>query len=102
VAVETSRGAEAITIRVRDAGTGIPVADRDRIFDRFVQLDAARRAHGAGLGLPIARWIAEAHHGALVLESSGPTGSTFSVILPLSGDLASHPRSAAEGVEARA
>ena len=41
------------------------IADRARIFDRFVQLDPARRGHGAGLGLPIARWIAEAHGGSL-------------------------------------
>jgi signal transduction histidine kinase len=67
---------------VTDQGPGIPDADRARIFDRFVQLDAARRSNGTGLGLPIARWIAEAHHGTLVLESSGPAGSTFSVSLP--------------------
>ena len=46
----------------------------ERIFDRFVQLDAARRGQGTGLGLPIARWIAEAHSGTLVLEQSGPGG----------------------------
>jgi len=38
---------------------------------------------GAGLGLPIARWIAEAHGGTLSLESTGPTGSVFAAILPL-------------------
>ena len=69
-------------IRVTDQGPGIPAVDRDRIFDRFVQLDASRRGQGAGLGLPIARWIAEAHQGTLVLEQSGPAGSTFCVSLP--------------------
>jgi len=71
-------------IRVRDEGEGIAESDRARIFDRFVQLDSARHGAGAGLGLPIARWIAEAHGGSLELEESGATGSTFRVTLPLS------------------
>jgi signal transduction histidine kinase len=71
-----------VKIRVKDSGTGIAPGDQTRIFDRFVQLDPARRGHGAGLGLPIARWIAEAHNGTLVVESSGPTGTTFCITLP--------------------
>ena len=71
-----------VRIRVSDEGTGIPADDQKKIFDRFVQLDAARRGQGTGLGLPIARWIAEAHNGTLVLEKSGPAGSTFCVWLP--------------------
>jgi len=67
---------------VRDQGSGIPPDDQRRIFDRFVQLDAARRGQGTGLGLPIARWIAEAHGGTLVLEKSEAAGSTFCVSLP--------------------
>ena len=47
-----------------------------------MQLDAARRGQGAGLGLPIARWIAEAHGGTLVLEQSGPGGTTFCISFP--------------------
>jgi signal transduction histidine kinase len=69
-------------LRISDHGPGIPVADQTRIFDRFVQLDASRRGQGTGLGLPIARWIAEAHRGTLVLEASGPGGTTFAVVLP--------------------
>jgi heavy metal sensor kinase len=82
VVVEMSQDADVVTIRVRDAGPGIPPADQSRVFDRFVQLDPARRGHGSGLGLPIARWIAEAHGGTLTLERSGPGGSTFYVRLP--------------------
>jgi signal transduction histidine kinase len=70
-------------VRVADTGTGIADADRSRIFERFVQLDPSRRAEGTGLGLPIARWIAEVHHGSLNVESTGPTGSTFCVVLPV-------------------
>ena len=79
VAVDDSRA----VVRVSDAGPGIPEEDRARIFERFVQLDPSRRAQGTGLGLPIAKWIAEAHHGALHLEASGPGGTTFTVVLPL-------------------
>jgi two-component system, OmpR family, sensor kinase len=78
----------ALEIRIVDQGSGIPESDRRRIFDRFVQLDPARRGHGTGLGLPIARWIAEAHGGTLELESSGPGGSTFCISLPLESDVA--------------
>jgi len=49
-----------------------------------VQLDPSRRAFGAGLGLTIARWIAEAHGGSLAIESSGPQGSTFCLCLNIS------------------
>jgi signal transduction histidine kinase len=68
-------------IRVADEGRGIPDADRDRIFQRFTRLD--EHVGGAGLGLPIARWIAESHGGTLQLESSSPQGSVFVVTLPL-------------------
>ena len=64
-------------------GRRFPIADRERIFDRFVQLDPARRTSGSGLGLPIARWIAEAHGGTLTLKNSEPLVTTFSISLPL-------------------
>jgi signal transduction histidine kinase len=82
VSVDIHQDADQISIRVADNGPGIPDSDQARVFDRFVQLDPARRGTGTGLGLPIARWIAEAHHGTLVLESSGPSGSTFRISLP--------------------
>jgi signal transduction histidine kinase len=77
-----SEPAGRVRLRVTDHGPGIPAADQTRIFDRFVQLDVSRGRQGTGLGLPIARWIAEAHRGILVLEKSGPGGSTFTVVLP--------------------
>jgi len=82
VSIDLSQDREWISIRVSDTGRGIPAADRDRIFDRFVQLDLARRGAGTGLGLPIARWIAEAHRGRLALEDSGPQATRFCVRLP--------------------
>ena len=83
VSVDLSQDEETIVVRVSDTGPGIPAADQSRIFDRFVQLDNARRGAGAGLGLPIARWIAEIHRGSLVLERSDDTGSTFRISLPV-------------------
>jgi signal transduction histidine kinase len=85
VTVVLCREAGVIRIRIRDTGAGIAAGDQARIFDRFVQLDPARRGRGAGLGLPIARWIAEAHGGTLVLESGGPGGTTFCITLPEPG-----------------
>jgi heavy metal sensor kinase len=77
VTATVTLSAEALTIRIADDGNGIPHEQRDRIFERFVRFDA--RSQGAGLGLPIARWIAEAHGGTLVLESSSDGGSCFAV-----------------------
>src|SRR5262249_28696494 len=83
VGVDVSSQDHRAFIRVTDEGEGIPAPDRERIFDRFVQLDSARRSAGVGLGLPIARWIAEAHGGTLELETSSAEGSTFRIVLPL-------------------
>lgn len=71
-------------IRVADTGPGIPPAEQERIFERFYRGDRIRptNAGGAGLGLPIARWIAEVHGGELKLDHSGPEGSEFVALLP--------------------
>lgn len=71
-----------VRIVVSDTGTGISQPDAERIFDRFVRLTGHSADAGGGLGLPIARWIAEAHGGTLVLGTSGPLGSQFEVTLP--------------------
>jgi heavy metal sensor kinase len=83
VSVDVAPNGSRVYVRVADSGTGIPESDRGRIFERFVQLDPSRRAEGTGLGLPIAKWIAEAHQGSLSVESTGPAGSTFCVVLPM-------------------
>jgi signal transduction histidine kinase len=69
-----------ITIAVRDDGPGVAAEDREQIFERFVRRDV--RSQGAGLGLPIARWVAEAHGGRLVLAPERGPGAEFVVTLP--------------------
>jgi len=61
VAVDLATDNGSVVLGIRDSGPGIPAVDRERIFERFVRLNTARTAGGAGLGLPIARWIAEVH-----------------------------------------
>ena len=80
VTITVKRNASEAAISVIDDGPGIPIDQQDRIFDRFFRLDT--RSGGAGLGLPIARWVAEAHGGTLVLEFSSTSGSCFTVTLP--------------------
>ncbi len=77
-------GAEAV-ISVKDSGRGIAPEHLERIFDRFYRVERARsRADGgAGLGLSISRWIAEAHGGSLSVVSEVGAGSRFTVRLPL-------------------
>lgn len=71
-------------VRVSDTGVGIPSRDQAKIFERFYRVDRKETAgtSGSGLGLAIARWIAEAHHGAIEVQSRLHKGSTFIVKLP--------------------
>jgi len=72
----------AVRFRVSDTGTGIRPEHIPHLFDRFWQARGTDR-RGLGLGLAIARGIAEAHGGALVVESTVGKGSTFQFTLPL-------------------
>jgi heavy metal sensor kinase len=78
--------AAGFELHVTDTGPGIPPELHSRIFERFFRADPARsrsgREGGAGLGLSIALWIAEAHQGRLELVRSDATGSHFAVYLP--------------------
>ncbi len=69
---------------MQDQGTGVPVAEQDRIFDRFERLDAraVRRAKGAGLGLYICKAIVEAHGGHIWFEPAPGGGAIFAFAIP--------------------
>ncbi|MEX0885921.1 MAG: ATP-binding protein [Phycisphaeraceae bacterium] len=72
-------------ISVRDSGPGIALADQERIFDKFTQLDpSTTREHGGtGLGLTISRELAEMLQGRIDLDSDTGRGATFSITIPV-------------------
>lgn len=83
VRVTVTHDADWIRLSVSNRGPEIAVAERARIFERFVKLDTTRTPDGgAGLGLAIARWVAVTHGGMLDLLESGPGGTTFQARLP--------------------
>lgn len=59
-----------IEISVSDSGAGIPISERERIFDRFVRLESARSTPGSGLGLSLVQAIARLHNGSIHVEDS--------------------------------
>lgn len=75
------------TLEVVDEGPGVPPEHRPHLFDRFYRVESARTREwgGAGLGLSISRWAAEAHGGEITLQSEEGHGSTFRFSLPLAG-----------------
>ncbi|GAA4261929.1 HAMP domain-containing sensor histidine kinase [Dactylosporangium darangshiense] len=79
VSVSVQRTDEHIEVRITDNGPGIPDAERERIFERYVRL--TRSVPGHGLGLAIARRIARLHHGDLVCDAAA-TGAAFTLHLP--------------------
>lgn len=87
VTLQCKRVQTEYSLSVIDTGPGIPPDAQERIFERFFRLDKARSQSqtervGAGLGLSIARWIAEAHHGRLKLLRSDSSGSVFAAFVP--------------------
>jgi signal transduction histidine kinase len=73
---------------VSDTGIGIPAHDRDRIFERFFRGSNVQEAnaHGSGLGLALAAWIAGCHHTAIEVSSEPNAGSRFSWLLRMAPD----------------
>src|SRR5207244_12380478 len=85
VEVMVSMTATEAVVSVRDEGRGIPLADRDRVFERFyrVETGTVRETQGAGLGLYIAKQLVEAMNGRIWVDPGRGTGSTFSFSFPL-------------------
>ncbi len=84
---------DGYAVVVEDEGPGVPEEKRSQIFDRFVQADSSstRKASGVGLGLAIAKGLAEAHGGALWYEPIEPRGARFVLYLPLVGRTSTAP-----------
>jgi signal transduction histidine kinase len=85
VTLRTGRGSSLAFVDVIDTGSGISVDEVDRIFERFYRgSESGGRRAGRGLGLTIARSLARAHGGDVVVEATAP-GATFRLSLPISG-----------------
>jgi heavy metal sensor kinase len=86
VAISCATENGQVVFAVRDTGVGIAPGDLPHIFDRFWRVDPARsrtgERPGAGLGLAISKWIAEAHGGAIEAQSRPGRGTTFTVTIP--------------------
>jgi two-component system, OmpR family, sensor kinase len=85
VTVSVGEGDGSVALAVSDTGVGISEEQLPLIFERFYRADPSRSEGGAGLGLSIARQIAEAHGGQIGAESTPGTGSTFTLLLPRNG-----------------
>jgi PAS domain S-box-containing protein len=79
---------EGVLVSVVDTGDGIPADQLPHVFERFFQVSSPRMGsrHGAGLGLPIARGIVEAHGGTIWIESADGRGTTVRFTLPAARD----------------
>ena len=84
VVVDVTRQNHTAQLEVRDTGIGIDAGVRPRVFERFFRADPARSrgVEGVGLGLSLAKWIVDRHHGRIEVDSQPGQGSTFTVTLP--------------------
>jgi signal transduction histidine kinase len=81
IQVDVAVEADRVVLSVLDSGAGIPVADRERIFDRFQRLDRTRAQPGLGLGLPIVRGFARSLGGDVWIDDVPGGGAAFRVSL---------------------
>ena len=73
-------------LKISDSGIGIAAENLEKIFDRFVRIDSedlVSEANGSGLGLSIAKWIADRHGIKISVESELGRGTTFTLKIPL-------------------
>ncbi|GEN21651.1 hypothetical protein LAC02_49320 [Ligilactobacillus acidipiscis] len=73
-----------LVFEILDTGRGIDDPEKEKIFDRFYRTDKSRNSKtgGNGLGLSIAKWIVDEHHGKISVHDNYPTGTIFKVVLP--------------------
>ncbi len=105
VSLTVQRVDQMARIEVTDTGIGIPQEHLSRIFDRFYQVDSSRTQDGTagfGLGLSLAKWIAEAHGGSIEVRSQVGVGTTFSIHLPIARPEQDYPAKHAQATQKRA
>ena len=76
--VRTQVQGPKVRVEITDTGAGVPVAEREKIFEPFF----STKSQGTGLGLSLSRQIIDAHGGALTIEGPEGQGATFSITLP--------------------
>ncbi|MCA9955927.1 MAG: ATP-binding protein, partial [Anaerolineales bacterium] len=81
VLVHMARQPNQLVVTIADNGPGVPLHERERIFEKFAQIKGAER-RGAGLGLTFCRMVAEAHGGSLTVGESDMGGALFCLTLP--------------------
>jgi signal transduction histidine kinase len=83
IQISLEKNNEMAMVKVKDTGIGIPQEEQKKIFKRFYRVDKSRSKEtgGVGLGLSIAEWIANAHHGRIEVDSELNKGSTFTVYI---------------------
>jgi signal transduction histidine kinase len=72
VTIRPAVGFQGVDLCVADTGPGIPPAERPRVVERFVRLEASRHSPGTGLGLPLVQAVAHFHNADLILEDNAP------------------------------
>ncbi|OJU14033.1 MAG: hypothetical protein BGN86_01840 [Caulobacterales bacterium 68-7] len=80
-----ARDGDTAVFTVADRGPGVAAADLPHLFDSYYQTDRGRERGGAGLGLSVARWVAEQHGGAIAARSPDGEGLTIEIRLPIAG-----------------
>ncbi len=85
ISVQGSVDTEQVLLRIKDNGIGITREDLPNIFGRFYRSEQAREINkeGTGLGLAISKWIVEAHHGEISVDSALNKGTTFRISFPV-------------------
>ena len=82
ITVTLASESEYTVLSIADNGPGIMAEDKEKIFDRFYRADASRSISGNGLGLSLVKAIVLKHHGTIMVDSDGHSGSSFVVRLP--------------------
>lgn len=83
ILISCSKSSHTVLIKIQDNGIGMAEENIPKIFDRFFQVDKSRTEEaGAGLGLAIAKWIIDKHHGKITVQSQVGVGTCFEVSLP--------------------
>jgi signal transduction histidine kinase len=84
VTIRANYGMGKVVLSIADTGIGIPEGDRDRLFEKFVRMENAKKvdANGSGLGLFIVKKVIDAHGGKIWFQSEEGKGTTFSIELP--------------------